>query len=158
MPARVKALMTGAMPKLFAAAIALVGVFMIFRTVIGLWSNADGLQVFWMMAKSALFWFEVIVGMLVPFYLMLAAGTRNQATMQILSAVLVLVALFIGRYEYVIGGQLVPLFKGSWVPAVVEYTPSMTEWMLTLLSISITVTLYAIGERMFNLSAEPSNS
>jgi hypothetical protein len=33
--------------------------------------------------------------------------------------------------------------------------PSFTEWMLALLGVSIAFAIYAIGERMFNLSAEP---
>lgn len=155
MPPKVKALLTGALPKLFALVIGISLVFVGYRAVITLWSNADGLQAAQAMYTSPLFLFELVVGLALPFYLMLGTATRNNPTMQLSAALLVCVAAFIGRYEYIVGGQLVPLFKGSWVPALVEYTPSMTEWMLVLLAIALTVTIYAVGEKSLDLAAEP---
>ena len=57
--------------------------------------------------------------------------------MQVMAAVATLVAMFIGRYEYIVGGQLVPLFKGAWVTGLIDYTPSMTEWMITAMAFSL---------------------
>jgi len=157
MPPKVRALMTGALPKLFALTIGIALVFAGYRAVITLWSNADGLQVAHTLFKSPLFFAELLVGFALPLYLMLNAGTRNNIRMQVLAALLVLVAAFIGRYEYIIGGQLVPLFKGSWVPDLVAYTPSATEWLLVLLAVSITVTIYAFGEKALNLADAPKD-
>lgn len=157
MPPKVRALMTGALPKLFALTIGIALLFAGYRAVITLWSNADGLQVAHTLFKSPLFLFELLVGLALPLYLMVNAGTRNNLRMQVLAAVLVLVAAFIGRYEYIVGGQLVPLFKGSWVPGLVAYTPSLTEWMLVLLAVSITVTVYAFGEKTLNLADAPKD-
>lgn len=53
--------------------------------------NADGLQVWGHIALSPLFHLEIWVGV----------------------ALLLMVALFIARYDFIIGGQLVPSFKGS---------------------------------------------
>ena len=37
--------MTGGMPRVFAAVVALFFLMTLYRTITGLWSNADGLQV-----------------------------------------------------------------------------------------------------------------
>jgi Ni/Fe-hydrogenase subunit HybB-like protein len=157
MPDKVRSLMTGAMPKVFAAVLGVALVATLSRIANGLWSNADGLQVWHMIIRGPWFWVELIA-MVAAFYLMVSSGTRNQGTMQLGAALLAIVSLAIGRYEFVIGGQLVPLFKGSWVPGLIDYTPSTTEWMLVLMSVSITFVLYALGERMLNLSATPEKT
>ncbi len=157
MPEKVRSLMTGAMPKVFAAVLGVALVATLSRIANGLWSNADGLQVWQMIVRGPWFWVEMAT-MVGAFYLMVSAGTRNQGTMQIGAALLTIVSLAIGRYEFVIGGQLVPMFKGSWVTGLVDYTPSMTEWMLVLMAVSITFVLYALGERLLNLSATPEKA
>ena len=50
------------------------------------------------------------------------------------------------------------MFKGSWVTGLADYTPSTTEWMLVLMSLSITFVVYALGERLLNLSAAPEKA
>ncbi len=155
MPERVRALMKGALPTVFAATLALVLVFCVFRTAIGSWSNADGLQVFALLTGSAWFWIELLAGLALPLYLLVNKRTRTQASMQVLAAALVLVGMAIDRYWYVIGGQIVPLFKGAWTGELVQYAPSMTEWMLGLLAVSLVAALYAYGEKALDLGAEP---
>jgi Ni/Fe-hydrogenase subunit HybB-like protein len=157
MPDPVRALMTGAMPKVFAAVLGVALVATLSRVANGLWSNADGLQVWQAIVRGPWFWIELIA-MVAALYLMISAGTRNQGSMQLAAALLAILSLAIGRYEFVVGGQLVPMFKGSWVIGLVEYTPSATEWMMVLLAVSLTFVLYAIGERMLNLSATPEKA
>jgi molybdopterin-containing oxidoreductase family membrane subunit len=157
MPEKVRQLMTSAMPKVFAAVLGVALVATLARVANGLWSNADGLQVWHMIVRGPWFWIEM-AAMVGAFVLMVGAGTRNQGSMQLAAALMAILSLAIGRYEFVIGGQLVPLFKGSWVPGLIDYTPSMTEWMLALMSLSITFVVYAVGERMLNLSASPEKT
>lgn len=157
MPAETRALMVGAMPKAFAATIGIAGLFLIFRMISGLWSNLEGLEVFQMIAGSPLFHIELWLGLVVPFVLMTMAGTRNQANIQALAAALVIVGLFIGRYEFVVGGQVVPLFKGLWQQGFVPYTPSLSEWMLTLLAVSVTLFGFGLGEKLFRMADSPRN-
>lgn len=153
-PAPVRALLTGSMPKVFALALAIVLLFSVTRTVTGLWSNAEGLQAYQWMIGAPWFWIEM-GALVVAFVILLTPGMRSAVGAQVLASLLVIVALFIGRYEYMIGGQIVPLFKGSWVPEFIAYVPSLTEWMLALLAVGVTLTLYALGDRMLNLSAQP---
>ena len=157
MPEQVRSLMTGALPKVFAAVLGVALVAAISRIATGLWSNADGLQVWQMIVRGPWFWVEMVT-LVGAFYLMVSAATRSQGTMQIAAALMSILSLAIGRYEFVIGGQLVPMFKGSWVTGLAEYTPSTTEWMLVLMSLSITFVVYALGERLLNLSAAPEKA
>jgi molybdopterin-containing oxidoreductase family membrane subunit len=149
MPAKVKSLMTGAMPKVFAAVLAITILAVISRTVIGLWTNADGMQVWDHIVASPWYWIEMIL-MVAAFFMLLKGGSA------FLPSVMVIVSLFIGRYEFVISGQLVPLFKGSWLPGLINYTPSVTEWMLVVMAFSIAFAGWALGEKMLNLGAEPA--
>lgn len=150
MPEKVRSLMQGPLPSAFAAVVGFIIVAVVFQTAIGAWSNADGMQVWDAFLASPWYWIQMIA-LLAAFYLL---ATKSSL---MLAAVLVIVGLFIHRYEFVIGGQLVPLFKGSWVPGLIDYTPSMTEWMLTVMAFGIAFGGWAFGEKQFNLEAAPKD-
>ena len=149
MPAKVKTLMTGAMPKVFAAVLGIVILAVISRTMIGLWTNADGMQVWDHIVASPWYWIEFIL-MIAAFMMLVKGGSP------FVPSIMVIVSLFIGRYEFVVGGQMVPLFKGSWVTGLIDYTPSLTEWMIVLLAVGIVLAGWAFGEKALNLAAEPA--
>lgn len=150
MPPKVKSLMQGAMPKVFAAALGIVILAVVSRTAIGLWTNADGMQVWDHIVATPWYWLEM--ALLVGAFVMLVKGSSPM-----LPAAMALVGLFIGRYEFLISGQVVPLFKGSWVPGLIEYTPSTTEWMIIVLAFGIVLAGWAYGEKSLNLAAEPAD-
>lgn len=150
MPDKVGALMRGAMPKAFAAVLGIVLVATISRTGIGLWSNIDGLQMWGHVMQTPWFWIEMVL--MLGAFAMLLMGSGAMVP-----AVMVIAALFIGRYEFVIGGQMLPLFKGTWVPGLIEYTPSMTEWMIVVMAFAIVFAGWAFGERTLNLGAAPQD-
>jgi molybdopterin-containing oxidoreductase family membrane subunit len=150
MPEKVRKLMRGAMPKVFAASLGVVLIAVISRTIIGLWSNADGLQAWDHVIASPWYWIEI--ALMVGAFAMLLKGSPA-----FIPSIMVIVSLFIGRYEFVISGQVVPLFKGSWVPDLISYTPSLTEWMIVLLSFSIVFAGWALGEKTLNLGATPQD-
>ncbi len=127
---------------------ALLLVSVVVRAWGGLWSNLDGLQVWHAVVASPVFWVE-IAALAAALYLLMQGGSLVYA------ALLVIVATFIGRYEFVIAGQMVPLFKGSWVPGLIQYAPSLTEWMVALLGLALNFAIYTFGEKQFDLSASP---
>jgi Ni/Fe-hydrogenase subunit HybB-like protein len=127
------------------------------RVITGSWSNADGLQVWDKITGSPWFWLEA-AALVAAFAMLVNPGTRNKGNVQFAAAILVIVAVFIGRYEFIIGGQLVPVFKGAWVPGLISYTPSLTEWMMTLVSVSIALGGWAVGEKVLNLAAAPEEA
>ena len=143
-------------PTIFAIVLGLVIVFTIAKTATGLWTNMTEVNIPTQhMVSSFLFNFELWAGMVLPFFLMLSAK-RGEAMTQVIAGGLVIVALFIGRYEYVVGGQLVPLFKGAWEQDLISYTPSMTEIGIVVLAVSIGILLYAFGDKKLSLSATPN--
>lgn len=155
MPERLRQLLTGTVPNLFALAIIAHGLFVAARAITGLYGNAEGLQVWAHIVRSPLFHLEVWVGLALPLILMVRAASRGAGGAQVTAALLVMVSLFISRYEYIIGGQLVPPFKGSWAPALLDYVPSLTEWLLLALAFFVANAVYALGEWVFGLSACP---
>ncbi len=156
MPEALRGLLSGsAFSGVFAAMIGITLLMVILRTITGLWSNLDGLQVYSHIVRSPLFHAELWLGLVLPFVLMLSPTLRRKPSIQITSSVLVIVSMFIGRYEFMISGQMMPLFKGSWIQGVIEYTPSLTEWMLTLVGISLVFVLYTVGERLLKLAEHP---
>lgn len=143
-------------PTIFAITLGLVIVFTLAKTATGLWTNMVEVKIPTVYQVSTLlFNFELWIGMVLPFFLMLGAGRSNAKT-QVIAGGLVIIALFIGRYEYVVGGQLVPLFKGSWEPDLIAYTPSMTEIGIVVLAVSVGILLYAFGDKKLSLSATPN--
>lgn len=154
MPQSLRQLFSERLPALFALVIFIQLLFVLARLINGLYGNAEGLQVWQQLAGSPLFVAEVVIGLLLPLFLLLNGGTRTQAWAQILASFLVMVALLLSRYEYIIGGQLVPLFKGSWAPQYLSYAPSVTEWLLLLVAIFLANIVNSFGELVLQLGDE----
>ena len=154
LPDGVKRLFSGRLTGLFALAIGVHLLFVLARMVNGLYGNVEGLQVWDSIASSPLFLFEIFVGLLLPLVLMANPATRSNPAMQIVASLLVMVALLISRYEYIIGGQLVPLFKGSWAPPLLSYAPSATEWLLLAVAVFLANAVNAFGENRLGIGSE----
>jgi Ni/Fe-hydrogenase subunit HybB-like protein len=158
MAAETRGFLGGGLATLFAVVIALHGAFVGGRAVVGLWSNAEGLQVWQHIVAAPLFTAEIVLGIAAPLVLMAVPTLRRIAWAQIVAAVLVMLALLIARYDFIIGGQMVPLFKGSWAPGLIAYVPSTTEWLLLLIGIFLANLVNAFGEWRFDLAARPSRA
>lgn len=122
--------------------------FVIGRAIVGLASNLDGMQVWNKVVGSAWFWIEIAL-LVIALWLTGSAAQRASSGMQTLAMLAVIVALFIGKYEFVIAGQLVPLFKGSWAHGLISYTPAPAEWALLLASAFLAYAVYAFGAARF---------
>lgn len=147
--------MSRQLPTIFTIVLGLVIVFTVAKTITGLWTNVpENKIVTQYLVSSPLFQFELWIGMVLPFLMMLTK-MRHDAKMQVVAGGLVITALFIGRYEYVIGGQLIPMFKGAWFDDLTRYSPSTTEIGVVILAISIGILLYAYGDKKLNLSDAP---
>ena len=151
-------LMTGALPKLFAAVLGGTLLFIAVRAITGLYTNNPEIYLVWRdyLFASPVYQASLWLGILLPFVLMLSKSLRNQQGTQLLVAVLVFGGLFAERFYFVVGGQVVPLFKGTWEWDLIQYSPSATEWALTLMGSAMLFTLYVLGEKMLNLSAMPA--
>jgi molybdopterin-containing oxidoreductase family membrane subunit len=156
MPPALRSLATGhTMPHIFATLVGIVLVALGTRLWTGLWSNLDGLEGFHELVRSPLFHAEIWLGLVLPFALMLHPSLQRQPKYQVAAAALALAAMFIDRYVFIIGGQTVPMFKGTWMSGLTPYVPSLAEIALTFVGLGIILAAYALGEKLFNLSAVP---
>lgn len=156
MPEPLKSMASGdELPKVFATLIGITLVMLLTRMWTGLWSNLDGLEGFKALVTSPLFHLQIWLCFGLPFWAMLNPGTNRKVGWQIASAILVVLGMAINRYEFIVGGQLVPMFKGNWTNSLNVYTPSATEWALTFMGWGVAFALYALGERLFRLHAAP---
>jgi Ni/Fe-hydrogenase subunit HybB-like protein len=158
LPEDLRAFFAGGFGMFFAAVIGLHAALVGGRAIAGAWSTAEGLQVWGHMLASPLFWGGTLLGILVPLVLMATPDLRRRAWAQMLAAVLVMIGLFIARYEFIIGGQMVPLFKGSWAPGLLDYVPSATEWLLLLGGIFLANVVNAAGAWLLDLDARPAEA
>lgn len=140
-----RALFEGTLARMFAIAIALHFILHAGRAITGLWSNAEGMQVWGYMTAQPLFHIALWGCVALPFVLMVLPGTRSNGMMQIVAAALVMIGLLISRYEFIIGGQMVPMFKGTWAPELLSYSPSTGEWALLVLAVGLANTVYAFA-------------
>ncbi len=157
MPEKLRQALAGGLPKLFAAALGLTILFVAVRAITGLYSNNPEIYYVWTeyLFASPMYIASVVLGLLVPFALMMSAKLRDNPGIQVLVSMLTFGGLFAERYFFVVGGQVVPLFKGTWAWELIQYTPSVTEWALTIMGSALLFTLYVLGEKLFNLSAAP---
>ena len=140
-----RALFEGTLARMFAISIALHFILHAGRAVTGLWSNAEGMQIWGHMVASPMFQFAMWGCIALPFLLMVLPSTRSNGMMQILASILVMVGLLISRYEFIIGGQQVTLFKGTWAPEILSYSPSTGEWALLVLAVGLANAVYAFA-------------
>ncbi|MCC5983619.1 MAG: polysulfide reductase NrfD [Rhodobacteraceae bacterium] len=140
-----RALFEGTLARMFAISIGLHFILHAGRALTGLWSNAEGMQVWEYLVAQPLFHFALWGCVALPFVLMVLPATRSNGLMQILAAALVMIGLLISRYEFIIGGQMVPLFKGTWATDLLHYSPSNGEWALLVLAVGLANTVYAFA-------------
>lgn len=148
---RTRALFTGPLRALFGVLLVAHAFFVVSRLVAGLWSNADGMQVWHQLWGSPAFQAQLWIGIGVPLLITVLPGLRQSLGLQLVAAVIAIVALFAARFDFVLGGQLVPLFKGSWVHGLLSYTPSLTEWAVLATAIFLANVVNAAGEKFLRL-------
>src|SRR5512142_1884994 len=93
---------------------------------------------------AGLFWFYILGGILLPILLVLSARTRTIRGI-ILSAVLVLIAMWIERYLIIVAGFRVPLM--AYTPA--NYSPSWVEWSILAGGLALFALIISIFAKLF---------
>ena len=98
------------------------------------------------------FWLgEVGLGLVIPFVVILAVRAKNITAMAI-GSLASIVGIFYMRYDLVIVGEIVPGFHELNVvdlPHLLPYSPTLSEWMITLGGFAFWGALFMLGERMF---------
>ncbi|MFZ5774219.1 MAG: NrfD/PsrC family molybdoenzyme membrane anchor subunit [Thermodesulfobacteriota bacterium] len=98
------------------------------------------------------FWLgEIMLGMVIPFVMILAARAKNLPVL-FWASVSSVVGIFFMRYDLVVVGQLVPHYHEYGVvglPELFPYTPSLHEIAITVGAMGLCVMGFLMGERLF---------
>ena len=94
---------------------------------------------------------EVLLGMLIPFGIILGVKARNLPALFVAS-VSGMIGIFVMRYDLVVVGQIVPHYHGKGLvdyAHLFDYLPSLHEWAVTFGGLGLCALLFLLGERMF---------
>ncbi len=99
------------------------------------------------------FWvFEVMIGTVIPFVLLLHSKGKN-LKMMFTASLLMIIGIFIMRYDMVVVGQIVPSYYEMGVKEyqnLLQYKPSFYEIMVVAGGMGLTVLSFLLGEKVFD--------
>ncbi|OAQ20686.1 NrfD/PsrC family molybdoenzyme membrane anchor subunit [Thermosulfurimonas dismutans] len=99
------------------------------------------------------FWvFEIFLGLVLPFLVVIGVRAKDINAMAYVAG-LALLAIFVMRYDLVVGGQIVPHYHGMHIyglPEYYHYFPSLSEWLVVLGSFGLFGSLFLWGEMAFD--------
>jgi molybdopterin-containing oxidoreductase family membrane subunit len=99
---------------------------------------------------------EVLLGLFLPFVLLLIPAVRKSAGGKIVTSALILVGTLMMHMEILLAGQSHPVGpKAEQYPAFLSYFPSIWEWLVFLFALAIMLLLYTLGERYLKLADVP---
>ncbi|MBW1943220.1 MAG: polysulfide reductase NrfD [Deltaproteobacteria bacterium] len=99
---------------------------------------------------------EVILGLFLPFVLLLIPSVRQSTGGKIIISVLVLMGTLMMHMEILLAGQSHPVGpKAEHYPAFIKYFPSIWEWMVFVFALAVMLSLYTLGERYLKLAQKP---
>jgi Ni/Fe-hydrogenase subunit HybB-like protein len=131
--------------KMLCVGIAIVFVLLMWRFIIGISSTGEGYEIFEMTAPK--FWIvSVLLGSVVPFILTVISMSRAVGWLLPLAAIIVLVTQFFSRYDFIVDAFKLPLFKSSWTPEVITYSPSSVELSIVAGAFMFVLTFYSIAD------------
>lgn len=136
--------------------------FVIWKDLAGLFSTegTTALASEYMLFGPASWWYWgiiILVGFVIPLFLILNRGTRNPKGI-LAASTLVLIGMFAARFEFTLGGQVVPLFQSLWQPwqaQFASYSPTFVEISVVILAFALSALLYTLGNRKFDLERVP---
>lgn len=102
---------------------------------------------------------EVILGLLLPFVLMLIPAVRKTRGGQMVFSALITLGTLAMVMEILLAGQSHPVGpKAEQFPEFMSYFPSVWEWLVFLLSVAVMLLLYTLGEKYLKLEATPAQA
>jgi len=99
---------------------------------------------------------EVLLGLFLPFVLLLFPAVRKSVGGKIAASALILVGTLFMHMEILLAGQSHPVGpKAEQYPEFINYFPSIWEFLVFLFALGIMLLLYSLGERFLNLTEAP---
>lgn len=147
--------------KILAAFLAVTFFMEVWQIVINLYgATADKQSALMALLSGPLsikFWLlQIALGLLLPLVLLLKSGYSNKNVFT--ASVLAVIGLLAMRVNFVIVGQINPLWSNSESPVYNSYTASWTEWSIIIGAIGATIFLYLLGEQKLNLDAHKTGA
>lgn len=100
---------------------------------------------------------EVILGLFLPFVLLLIPSVRGSVGGRILASALIFVGSLARHMEILLAGQSHPVGpKAEQFPQYVQYVPSIWELLVLVLALAVMLLLYTLGERYLKLNEAPT--
>jgi molybdopterin-containing oxidoreductase family membrane subunit len=100
---------------------------------------------------------EVILGLFLPFVLLLIPSVRASAGGRILASALIFVGSLARHMEILLAGQSHPVGpKAEQFPQYVQYVPSIWELLVLVFALAVMLLLYTLGERYLKLNEAPT--
>ena len=142
--------------KLGALMMAVIIFFTCWKMIAGVTGNPPGkyesMQTLLSGPYAVNFWVgEILLGMAIPFLLILAVRGRNM-TVLFIASLAGMIGIFFMRYDLVIIGQLIPSFHGMGLvdyPELLTYTPSLHENLVVVGGVAFCGLLFLMGEKLF---------
>ena len=95
---------------------------------------------------------EVILGLFLPFVLVLIPSVRASVSGRVVTSALVLAGVLAMHMEILLAGQSRPVGpKAEQFPEFISYLPSVWEWLVFVFALAIMLLLYTLGERYLKL-------
>jgi len=100
---------------------------------------------------------EVILGLFLPFVLLLIPAVRGAVGGRILASALIFVGSLARHMEILLAGQSHPVGpKAEQFPQYVQYVPSVWELLVLVFALAVMLLLYTLGERYLKLNEAPA--
>jgi Ni/Fe-hydrogenase subunit HybB-like protein len=101
---------------------------------------------------------EVVIGLFLPFVLLLIPSVRQSAGGKIVTSGLIFLGALSMHMEILLAGQSHPVGpKAEQFPQYVQYVPSVWEWLVLVFALAVMLLLYTLGERYLKLTEAPAN-
>jgi len=99
---------------------------------------------------------EVLLGLFLPFVLLLIPSVRKSVGGKIVTSALILVGTLMMHMEILLAGQSHPVGpKAEQYAGFITYFPSIWEWLVFVFALAIMLLLYTLGERYLKLAEVP---
>ena len=96
---------------------------------------------------------EVILGLFLPFVLLLVPSVRGSAGGRIFASALIFAGSLARHMEILLAGQSHPVGpKAEQFPQYVQYVPSVWELLVLVFALAVMLLLYTLGERYLKLN------
>jgi molybdopterin-containing oxidoreductase family membrane subunit len=140
--------------RLLVYAIGIGGIFLIWRAIVASYTNIPQFGALDHIMQSGLFRGELLIGMVLPFIVLMVPGSRESSWGKIASSGMVLLGIFLGRINIIAAGQIEPIgVRASGMPALVPFMPNIGEWTVFAFSLAVLLLIYSVGNKVLKLGS-----